>query len=692
MMLRISNTITSFLYQDLKRSTAYFLAAIFSGVYVLNLYPMHFLLGNAGFFEGEDIAQHVSGWLAYADDDWHWPIFFTSRISYPDGISIAFTDSIPLVAVLVKPFVDFLPENFHYFGLWQGFAFFFQGMAALFLIRALGVRHILGLMAALVFALTWPSLIWRLAHTSLMTHALILTALGVYFYGMSGCLSFKKATVSFFVLCILALLIHPYFIPPCFLVFLAYLFDDSLKAGRWRSNLPWAIVLALLIVFLGKVLGYLGGSTADGGFGQFSLNLAAPFCGGRFTPCFKDATGGQGEGFNYLGIGFLVLAISGSVVYRKKAVLMVKQYPALFFISSALFLYALSNKIYFQEHLLVEYPLPRFAMSLVSTFRASGRFFWVVGYLLLFTVISLWLREKHRYVPLVMAVAVMMQLADVQPLRANFIGATDRPGTVEDKKWQTILADVDQISIYPIFGCAAAPSDIYLQYQLMATRHKKLLNTAYIARSTPNCDEKSREFEESLAGRTLYVLPMEYLKKPPFMLPAGFLEALRQEKCVQQGMALLCRSNYSRSVWKLIGLEDAVPAYQFQHTSYRWPASDLPTSIGMVNGELLLAKEGNAGYLSFGPYTMLSAGAYKISIRYTSENEDSENPNIWDIVSNKSGTSREFAKGIFAVNAGKEGKAIGIIRLDHPTEGIEIRSFYQGKGKFQIDDIVVEKI
>lgn len=305
------SVITSLLYRDLKKRSAYLLAAFISLFYVLALFPMNFLMGKAAFFQSGDIAQHISGWLAYAADVWRWPLLFTNRINYPDGVSVAFTDSIPLLAIFLKPFVQFLPSNFHYFGIWQGFSFFLQGIASVFLMRALGVRHVLSLIAALVFSLTWPSLMWRTAHTSLMAHWLILTALGIYFCGQSRRFSFHEATVYFFMLCVLALLIHPYFIPFCFLIFLAFLIDISLKEGGLVVNLGWAMALGILIVGLGWGLGYLGGNIADGGYDQFSLNLASPFCGGYVTPCFMDATGGQGEGFNYFGVGFIFLVVIG---------------------------------------------------------------------------------------------------------------------------------------------------------------------------------------------------------------------------------------------------------------------------------------------------------------------------------------------------------------------------------------------
>jgi len=692
MIQRFPGNVTSFLYHDLRRNAAYALAAFFSTTYVLTLYPLHFLLGDAAFFESEDVAQHISGWLAYAADDWHWPIFFTNRIGYPDGISIAFTDSIPLIAVFFKLFAKFLPQNFHYFGLWQGFAFFSQGIAAVFLMRALGVCHLLSLIAALVFALTWPSLMWRMGHTSLMTHALILTALGLYFHGRSGYWSFKKTAASFTILCTLALLIHPYFIPLCFLIFLAYIIDDARQTGKWFFNLRWALALVVLIIMLGKLLGYLGSSIAGGGFGQFSLNLAAPFCGGHFTPCFRDATGGQGEGYNYLGIGFFFLAVIGLALYREKAFSIFKGSPALFGIALAIFFYALSNKVYFQQHLLLDYPLPRFARSLASTFRASGRFFWVVGYLLLFTVLSMWLKEKRRYVPLIMAIAIAAQLVDVKPLRDRLIMAAQRPGTIDENHWEQILADVDRISIYPIFGCSSADSNVYIRYQLLAARHKKLLNTAYIARATANCEERSKEFNTALADRTLYVLPADYLGKPTFMLPTAFVKALHHENCVQIEVAVLCRSDTSSDGWKSKGIKNASPDYQRLQTSHRWTASELPTAVGVLEKEHLLAREGSPGYLSFGPYAMISAGAYRISIGYSSLKEDLENLNTWDIVSNKGKNSKEFAKGVFDPVAGKDSKKTITLNLDNSTEGLEIRTYFQGKGKFSIQYILIEKI
>lgn len=692
MLSKFLNVLTDFLYYDLENRKAYVLATLISTIYVFSLYPLHFIMGDAAYFQSEDIAQHISGWLAYAADEWRWPIFFTNRINYPSGVSIAFTDSIPLMAIFFKPFVKFFPENFHYFGIWQGLAFLSQGIAAVFLMRALGVRHLLSLIAALGFALTWPSLMWRTAHTSLMTHSLILAGLGFYFCGRSGRWSFQKTTVAFFVLCTLALLIHPYFIPLCFLIFLAYLGDDLRPDRTWRSNLRWAAVLGLWVAILAKILGYLGGSTAGGGFGQFSLNLAAPFCGGYFTPCFKDATGGQGEGFNYFGVGLIFLAVAGLIGSRRNVVSTVKQCPALFVIALMITFYALSNKIYFQEYLIVDYHFPGFARSLASTFRASGRFFWVVGYLVLFFTLSLWLKQRRLYIALIIGMAMTVQAIDLQPFRNRLVGSTDPHAALEDKRWEPLLARVREIKIYPVFGCATAPSNLYIRYQLLATQHKKLLNTAYIARSTPNCEDKTREFYEDFSQGALYIMPVEYLEKPSFMLPDGFLKAIQQGQCVEFEHTVLCRSDKTRHEWQSMGFVKTITPGQLSRASFQWSARELPTAVGMLHDNQLVAVEGNKGYLSFGPYAMLSAGSYKISITYSSRNGDPENPNTWDIVRNEEGKLQVLEKGVFITAEGNGGRVVTTLQLQHASHKLEIRSYYQGKGKFQIENIVVEKI
>ncbi len=46
-----------------------------------------------------DNATAVSGFYAFRDTPWRFPIFMTDRLNYPEGVSIFNTDSIPIVVI-----------------------------------------------------------------------------------------------------------------------------------------------------------------------------------------------------------------------------------------------------------------------------------------------------------------------------------------------------------------------------------------------------------------------------------------------------------------------------------------------------------------------------------------------------------------------------------------------------------------
>src|SRR5690625_375923 len=94
---------------------AWLLAALPAVLLTFWLFPPSFLLGHGLFFQDGEINRDISGWLFFAQDSWQRPLLYTPWLNYPEGISIAFTNSIPLMALLFKPLMPLLPEGFHYF-------------------------------------------------------------------------------------------------------------------------------------------------------------------------------------------------------------------------------------------------------------------------------------------------------------------------------------------------------------------------------------------------------------------------------------------------------------------------------------------------------------------------------------------------------------------------------------------------
>ncbi len=77
---------------------------------------------------GGDLSQHYCGWRGYRLGNWQFPIGLTNQLSYPDYISVIFTDSIPIFAVLFKILSPLLPGQFQYFGLWGIMCFILTGI------------------------------------------------------------------------------------------------------------------------------------------------------------------------------------------------------------------------------------------------------------------------------------------------------------------------------------------------------------------------------------------------------------------------------------------------------------------------------------------------------------------------------------------------------------------------------------
>ena len=176
-------------------------------------------------------------------------------------------------------------------------------------------------------------------------------------------------------------------------VFLAYLgkqfLSDSLS---FKRMLAWVVCSLTLLLGLMYTGGYLVGSEAMAtGFGIYSLNLTAPFCGGMLC-IVTDATSGQYEGYNYLGAGTLVLLLIALTTSGRELIGAARKHLPLLLVLLGFTLYATSHRIYLGQDSLLDLPLPKALEAAAGVFRVSGRFFWLAGYCLLFAALTVLLR------------------------------------------------------------------------------------------------------------------------------------------------------------------------------------------------------------------------------------------------------------------------------------------------------------
>ena len=121
---------------------------IIYGIRVLDITYDDWLLCSGG-----DLGQHYLGWLSYRKSSWHFPIGLIDGIVYPSHISIIYTDSIPLFAVLFKIMSPILPETVQYLGIYGLLCYILQGMFAGFLIYNKTKNVVYSIVSSLFFSL-----------------------------------------------------------------------------------------------------------------------------------------------------------------------------------------------------------------------------------------------------------------------------------------------------------------------------------------------------------------------------------------------------------------------------------------------------------------------------------------------------------------------------------------------------------
>ncbi|WP_368195844.1 DUF6311 domain-containing protein [Aeromonas sp. R2-2] len=521
---------------------SYSIAILISIFIVFNLYTLDFVLGDSTYFTSGDAAQHAAGALFYLHDSWHFPLLLTRNMNWPEGINIAYMDSIPLAGLFFKLLKYFLPANFHYIGLWHVIVFLSQAIAVTYLFRALNFKSIFSIVIAVIFCLVSPPLLFRLGHTALMTHSLLIFSFSFYINYIKGCWSETSLISAFSSILVLGLLIHPYFVPMIYPIFIAAIWRGRNVKYGFLNKVYKSIIPVVIFLFFSWFFGYIGTgiSASTGGFGIYSFNLSSPFCGGRLIQC--DFPSQQYEGFSYFGLGLIFLLFYSLLVHFTKCMVLIRN-NILFSIIMLLFvLYAASNNVYIENHNVLSYPLPNFFDKITSVFRASGRFIWPPFYAVLFLSLFVVLKDSSKFSRFFLVLVTLLQIWDTAEIRERVINVTHQkndPSEV-DSNLKNIAFQFDHIIVLPDFGCKDTPLDYYLSMQRLAAAENKTINTGYTARSNPNCMTMQGYLDTILPKRILLVM------EPEMSLN---LSSTVRDNCVVQDNRLICLDEYSFERW-----------------------------------------------------------------------------------------------------------------------------------------------
>jgi hypothetical protein len=692
---------------QLSAFASYFLAIALACGFVAYQFPLTFLMGQSTVFDYGDVAQHVSGWWYYARDSWHFPLLHTTRLDHPTGVSIAYTDSIPLLAlpfkVLVTLFPNFLPAHFHYVGWWMGLVFISQAVAATFLTRALGAKSLFAVLISVGFALTWPVIHARYHHPALMMQSIIIYALALYFLGRHKTWSSSSVSTAFVGLNLVALTVHPYFLPFTAGIFTAFLTDQAIKGESWLRQAKRLLILGILLSCAILLLGYTGRPAfANYGYGtNFYLDLITPFCGGgKLIDCGDGPvyTFPYHEGFNYLGAGLLLL-IPIAAVWNWRSVLSFPQtYPAFTLLLAGFLLYTLTNQVHLNSAVLFSFDLPTWLEGLTGTFRAAGRFFWPISNFILFITLACLLKKRTWLVALLLTTALVLQVKDVRPWLSRIHNEAAKPSELNFVDWAPVMERIDKVVSYPIHECAPLHYLHNIWVMQLAGYYGKLLNSGYTARGNRSCTDDDIAIKQPFQERHLYIMSNGPYANTPFTpeftFPAPFQQAMNKGECVRRLEEMVCLPGSTLDFWKKLPLETS--PIQLIPEGRQWGAAELNTHIGQIvnlgNERRLIPEDSSKpGWLSFGIGVVLPVGKYQFAIDYASKALPSAHVGNWDVVLDN---EKKLGDGKLMGSQEKTLRIEGVFTIEPQDVGksFELRTFFLAQGDLQVISSSLRKI
>jgi hypothetical protein len=486
-----------------------------ASLFCLYTFDVGFLLGTSPFWKNPrgiiphswaDIPAAISGYLYYQRDDWHLPLFHVGKLGAPAGTNVIFTDSIPWVVLAGRLVFRSTGVAVNLYGLWTACCFLASAMTMTALTTTLGQRNLAATAMATVTGLCMPALLARWGHMSMMAQFEIPLAL-IFYLRQRRCDRPWRLFAQSTLLMWLALWTHTYIFVMVSAIVLATIMQAARNHGiNAQSIVGILIAIAIVTASLIAVSGHLqgGGSLNAEGVGIFSMNLLSPFLPQRsglyasLRDVIADGTGGQYEGFSYLGFGITTLLLMTLPWQAQKLRQGWHQHPWLIGLFLGFTFFALSNVIYLGPLRLIHIPLPDRVMQFASMFRATGRFFWPVMYAMAALAIVAPIPFYGPRGGLLLCLALPLQWADTTPLREALAARTRAPERphLDPVAWKAAMREHRSVRVLPKNFCLRQGvgwnSEVTVELQLLAAFADKPVDTVYAARLNMDCRADQR--------------------------------------------------------------------------------------------------------------------------------------------------------------------------------------------------------
>lgn len=441
--------LSRWLLTERKTSILYALAAAAGLAMAWYLMGWDGIHGTSRYWETthNDSLQSIAALRYYVGEPWSWPLLEVTSFGVPEGTNLILSDSIPLLAVPARLLRGVLPASFHYFGYWMAFCFVMQAVAFVALLVEFRFSNYLALIVGSIIGLSQTALMSRFFHVALMAQFVILliVILGIRLERGERPL---RALILMAVLLGSTFFVHIYLYAMGAVLAVAFVVQAGL-VGRlaWKRVVRWIGGLGFATIGLVIINGLEAAAFASGGgLGFYSMNLMGPLVRDL------DATGGQYEGFSYVGAGVIAAGVAVAILARRELAAALHRFwvPAL--AACLMAVYALSPTVWIGEWIRIDIPWFGPLEWLGERFRSTGRFVWPLVYVSLAATLYAVVRHFNgRVAGWFLLAAVIVQGVDAAAAVSNLsqVLRSAENQYLAAEAWTEVISNHDLVRIVP---------------------------------------------------------------------------------------------------------------------------------------------------------------------------------------------------------------------------------------------------
>lgn len=446
---------------------------------------------NINWLAGQgDLSFQYLGWEYFRHSSFGFPLGKAPNFFATHGSYLSLSDSMPIYSFVFKYTLGwFLPsdQNCQITGFWFLLCLCLQGHYAWKIGREI-TDNIHYQIIFLLFLVCPPVLSYRFIHAALCAHWVILALLWDYIRKTS----IQDKSIHGIIICLISSCLHPYLWLFTIVLYTAVLAKHHfyLKDIAFLKSVITIIATVAGTFFMWFIFGYfeVSGDT-DTNFSLYSANLNTfldPYGTSKIVHGIPNHHMEQYEGFGYVGLGIILLALVFNQKIRRGIVAVSKinspHYPLLL-ATLFLFLYSLTNMITFYDLIIFEYDFnTELTNKFTSTFRGAGRYVWLAVYLVMIFVLKSAFSVRNRWVVYVLYGLAFIQLYEVKYEMPILMTKAEKYKNPQSEFLTQHINHIDTVLVYPPLNNSMVESNDYFKFGYTASLHNVPLTAGWLAR------------------------------------------------------------------------------------------------------------------------------------------------------------------------------------------------------------------